>query len=54
MYRGKKISLVIPAYNESKLIQPTLQHVPPVIDRIYVVDDASKDQMAAIVLELAE
>lgn len=54
MYRGKKISLVIPAYNESKLIQPTLQHVPSVIDRIYVVDDASKDQMAEIVFDFAK
>ena len=54
MYREKKISLVIPAYNESKLIKPTLEHVPSTIDRIYVVDDASTDEMARVVSELAQ
>jgi len=54
MYRDKKISLVIPAYNESKLIRPTLEHVPELIDRIYVVDDASTDNMADVVKEIAE
>src|SRR3989338_7373298 len=48
MYRGKKISLVIPAYNESKLIKPTLEHVPECIDKVYVVDDASTDNMAEV------
>ncbi|MBF0522986.1 MAG: glycosyltransferase family 2 protein [Candidatus Omnitrophica bacterium] len=52
MYRGKKISLVIPAYNESRLIKPTLENVPELIDRIYVVDDASKDKMAEVVEEI--
>ena len=52
MYRDKKISLVIPAYNEEKLIKPTLEHVPPCIDRIYVVDDASTDRMAQVVADL--
>ncbi|MEK6932304.1 MAG: glycosyltransferase family 2 protein [Nanoarchaeota archaeon] len=45
MYKNKKISLVIPAYNEEKLIIPTLKNVPRLVDRIYVVDDASKDNM---------
>ena len=43
MYRSKKISLVIPAYREEKLIRPTLENVPSHIDVIYVVDDASPD-----------
>ncbi len=54
MYRTKKVSLVIPAYNESKLIKPTLQHVPECIDKIYVVDDASTDQMEKVVRDLAQ
>lgn len=52
MYKGKKISLVIPAYNEEKLIVPTLKNVPKVIDRIYVVDDASTDNMFDVVRQL--
>lgn len=53
MYRSKKISLVIPAYNEERLIQPTLESVPDVIDRIYVIDDGSTDNMADIVQKCA-
>ncbi|MFC1725832.1 glycosyltransferase family 2 protein [candidate division KSB1 bacterium] len=51
MYKDKKISLVIPAYNEEKLIKPTLENVPEVIDKIYVVDDASTDNMPEVVKE---
>lgn len=54
MYRGKKISLVIPAYNEEKLIKDTLEGVPPLIDRVYVVDDVSPDGQAEVVLEFAK
>ncbi len=54
MYRDKKIALVIPAYNESRLIQPTLKNVPEVIDKIYVVDDCSTDNMTSVVQSLAK
>src|SRR3989344_8198359 len=52
MYCGKKISLVIPAHNEEKLIVPTLKNVPRLIDRIYVIDDASTDNMFNVVRDL--
>ena len=54
MYRDKKIALVIPAYNEAKLIRPTLEHVPDLIDTVYVVDDKSTDNMGAVVEEIAK
>ena len=54
MYRDKKISLVIPAYNEAKLIKPTLENVPELIDRIYVVDDCSPDNQNEVILKCAE
>ena len=54
MYRDKKISLVIPAYNEEKLICSTLENVPELIDRVYVVDDKSTDNMANVVNECAK
>jgi len=54
MYRDQKISLVIPAYNEEKLIRPTLEGVPEFFDKVYVVDDASPDRQAEVVRELAE
>lgn len=49
MYKENKISLVIPAHNEEKLIGPTLEHVPELIDRIYVIDDGSTDNMVEVV-----
>ena len=54
MYKELKVSLVIPAYNEEKLIVPTLENVPSTIDKIYVIDDCSTDSMPKVVEELAE
>jgi len=54
MYRNKKISLVIPAYNEEKLIKPTLENVPLIIDKIYVVDDCSPDDQNRVIEQCAE
>ena len=49
MYNDKKISLVIPAYNEQKLIKPTLENVPDIFDKIYVVDDFSPDNQNDVI-----
>ncbi|MBS3097300.1 glycosyltransferase family 2 protein [Candidatus Woesearchaeota archaeon] len=52
MYKGKKVSLVIPAHNEQKLIKPTLENVPDSIDKIYVIDDGSTDSTVSVVKEI--
>lgn len=49
MYKGKKVFLVVPAYNEQKLIGPTMDGVPKTIDRVYVVNDCSTDRTPDIV-----
>jgi len=54
VYRNKKISLVIPAYNEEKLIKPTLENVPDTIDKVYVVDDVSPDNQNEVIERCAE
>ena len=51
MYRGKRIALVIPAYNEARLIRPTLESAPQLIDRVIVVDDHSSDTMPEVIRE---
>jgi len=49
MYKKHKISLVVPAYNEQKLIKPTISHVPKCIDKIIVIDDGSSDNTAKVI-----
>jgi glycosyltransferase involved in cell wall biosynthesis len=53
MYRKKTIGVVVPAYNEEKLIDRTIRSMPEFIDRIVVVDDASTDATPRILEQLA-
>jgi len=53
MYRRQKIAVVIPAYNEAKLIGSTLGGVPAYVDTIIPINDASKDDTAKVVRTLA-
>ncbi|MFH0869971.1 MAG: glycosyltransferase family 2 protein [archaeon] len=52
MYKNKRIALVVPAYNEQKLIKPTLEHVPSIIDRVYAVEDGSTDNTASVIQDI--
>jgi glycosyltransferase involved in cell wall biosynthesis len=54
MYREHHIALVIPAYREQKLISNTLQNVPELFDRVYVVDDCSPDDQNRVILEMSK
>lgn len=49
MFEGRRVTVVVPAYNEEKLIGRVLDSMPEVVDRIIVVDDASSDGTAAAV-----
>jgi glycosyltransferase involved in cell wall biosynthesis len=49
LYKDKTIGVVIPAYNEEKLIGQTIESVPDYVDKVIVVNDCSRDNTAAIV-----
>jgi len=49
MYRDKTIAVIVPAYNEEKLIERVCKSIPAFVDHIVVVDDASRDRTGEIV-----
>ena len=50
MYNGKKVTVVMPAYNAEKTLLKTYNEViaQPFVDRVIVVDDCSSDSTYAI------
>lgn len=53
MYRKRKIAVVIPAYNEERLIAHTIIGVPAYVDFIIPTNDCSKDNTADQIQTLA-
>ncbi len=47
MWQAKKIAVIVPAYEEARLIGRMLRRVPDFVDAVYVVDDASTDGTSA-------
>ena len=43
MYEGRRVGVVVPVYNEERFVGRVIETVPPFVDRLYVVDDASTD-----------
>ena len=52
MFRGKRISVVIPCHNEEEGVRATIEQMPPIVDEVLVVDNASTDGTAAVAKEL--
>jgi glycosyltransferase involved in cell wall biosynthesis len=54
VFEGKRVGVVVPAYDEEALIGATLAGIPPLVDRIFVVNDGSTDHTAERALELGD
>ena len=48
MINGKKIIVVLPAYNAEKTLEDTWKEIPPEVDEVVLVDDCSRDNTAEL------
>lgn len=49
MYKNKSVCVVVPAFNEEKMISKVIGTMPDFVDRIVVVDDKSQDNTVQVV-----
>jgi glycosyltransferase involved in cell wall biosynthesis len=54
VFEGKRVGVVVPAYDEEALIGATLGGIPLLVDRIIVVDDGSSDKTAERAVEMGD
>ena len=53
MIDGKKIVVVMPAYNAAKTLRQTYEELPfDVVDEVLLVDDSSSDETVTLAREL--
>jgi glycosyltransferase involved in cell wall biosynthesis len=53
MFHGKRIIVVMPAYNAEKTLESTYRDLPhDIVDEVILVDDASKDSTAVLAQKL--
>jgi len=52
MHRGRRISLVIPCYNEELGVSAVIARVPAAVDEVVVVDNGCTDRTAEVARSL--
>lgn len=52
MINGKRIVVVLPAYNAAKTLEVTVREIPDVVDECILVDDNSRDETADVARRL--
>ncbi len=50
MFRGRRVAVIVPAFNEAQKIARTIRSVPGFVDHVIVVNDASGDGTERIAL----
>ena len=48
MFKGCRVGVVVPAYNEERQIESVLATMPDFVDRIFVIDDCSADKTSEV------
>jgi len=53
MYKGKKVIVVLPAYNAALTLEKTYNEIPfPLVDEVILCDDASKDNTSELAKQI--
>ncbi|MDR3747620.1 MAG: glycosyltransferase family 2 protein [Acidobacteriota bacterium] len=52
MIKGKRVAVVMPAYNAEQTLEATVREIPDLVDIRILVDDYSKDQTVALARRL--
>lgn len=52
MIEGKRVAVVMPAYNAAKTIEATVRELPSIVDTRILVDDSSSDETVRIARKL--
>jgi len=52
MINGKRIAIVLPAYNAEKTLEATVREIPEVVDATILVDDHSTDRTVELAHQL--
>jgi len=53
MYRGHRVGVVVPVYNEAAFVGDVIDGLPAYVDAVYPIDDCSTDGSWAVILERA-
>jgi len=48
VFKGCRVGVVVPAYNEERQIEGVLATMPDFVDRIFVIDDCSADKTSDV------
>jgi len=54
MYKDKSVCVVVPAYNEATQIGKVIEGMPDFVDRVIIIDDASRDDTPNVIRHIVQ